>query len=312
MVATIASALAPVGFVIVLGYVAGRHGSFGVPDRALLTRLVLTWLLPPLLLSGVLKTPRADLLDFRILLIFFVGLIAPYAAVLLICRFVLRYDTGTATLKACLVAFPDMVFMGIPILARLFGPASLYPILLANLTPSLIIIPLTTVLLQSGSDTAKGSGAKVFAETLLQALRQPQVWAPAIGAVLVLMKVPIPRVATESLDLIGGATTGLSLFVVGLIVSEEQVRITAAVTADVLLKNLGQPVVMLMTVRAFGVTGVLAREAILLAAIPSAVITAIFAEQYGVITSEASSTILGTRILAFATIPLVATLTEHL
>jgi malonate transporter and related proteins len=47
---------------------------------------------------------------------------------------------------------------------------------------------------------------------------------------------------------------------------------TEAVTADVLFKNLVQPAVMLATVLAFGVSGVLAREAILLAAIPSAVI----------------------------------------
>jgi malonate transporter and related proteins len=36
----------------------------------LLTRLVLTWLLPPLLLAGIAETPRADLLDYDIPLIF--------------------------------------------------------------------------------------------------------------------------------------------------------------------------------------------------------------------------------------------------
>lgn len=94
--------------------------------------------------------------------------------------------------------------------------------------------------------------------------------------------------------------------------AEEKVGMTGAVTADALFKNLVHPAAMLATVLAFGVTGELAREAILLAAIPSAVITAMFAEEYGILTSESSTTILATRVLSFATIPIIAVLTQHL
>jgi hypothetical protein len=65
--------------------------------------------------------------------------------VLLGCRFVWRYDLSTSTLRASLLTFPDMVSMAVPILGQLFNPSSLYPILIANLVPSLIIVPLTIV-----------------------------------------------------------------------------------------------------------------------------------------------------------------------
>jgi predicted permease len=68
---------------------------------------------------------------------------------------------------------------------------------------------------------------------------------------------------------------------------------------------------MLGTVLIVGVNGVLAREAILLAAVPSAVITTMFAEEYGVLASESSTAILATRVLSFVTIPLVIALTRH-
>ena len=97
---------------------------------------------------------------------------------------------------------------------------------------------------------------------------------------------------------------------VGLIVAEEKVRLTLAVAVDSLFKNLLHPAAMLLTVYAFRVTGVLAREAILLAAIPSAVITTMFAEEYGILVSESSTTILTTRVLSFATIPIVIMLTR--
>jgi len=68
---------------------------------------------------------------------------------------------------------------------------------------------------------------------------------------------------------------------------------------------------MLAVAFAFRVTGVLGQEAVLLAALPSAVITTMFAEQYGVLEAESSSTMLVTRVFGFATIPFMIALTKH-
>ena len=78
------------------------------------------------------------------------------------------------------------------------------------------------------------------------------------------------------------------------------------------MKNLAQPAFMALTVVAFMVTGDLAREAILLAATPAAVIIGMSAEQFGVLMSESSTAVLKTRIPDCVTIPLVYALTQHL
>ena len=296
---------------VLLGYLAGLK-SFKIADRALLTKLVLNWLLPPLLLGATLTTPRADLLDYKIPLIFLVGLMVPYLTALLVCRYLLPYDGKAATLKAGLVAFPDMVFMGIPILGQLFGPSSLYPILIANLVPTLIIIPLTTLLLELGTEKNKSAGGQVLLKELAHAVREPKVWLPLMGAILVILNVHVPSPVINSLNLIGEPTTGISLFVVGIIIAEEKVRLTGLIAIDAVLKNLVQPLAMLATVLVFGVHGALAREAVLLAALPSAVIITMFAEEYGTLTSESSTLVLATRVLSFATIPLVFLLTRNL
>jgi predicted permease len=312
MLNTIATTLIPVAFVIYLGNLAGRRHFFGVPDRALLTRLVMTWLLPPLLLAGILQTPRADLMNYRIPLTFVVGLMVPFLVALLGCLFVLRSDLRTSTLRASLLTFPDMVFMGVPILGHLFGPSSLYPILIANLVPSLIIVPLTTVLLELGEQNGRRAGAHVFAKTLVKAVCEPRVWVPFMGIVLVMLDIPVPQFVISSLDLIGKSTTGLSLFVAGLIIAEEKVRLTAAVAVGTFIKNLVHPFGMLATVLALGVTGALAQEAILLAALPSAVIATMFAKEHRVLECESLTTILATRIVAFATIPMMIAVTHDL
>jgi Thiamine pyrophosphate enzyme, N-terminal TPP binding domain/Membrane transport protein len=90
-----------------------------------------------------------------------------------------------------------------------------------------------------------------IAAQMLPTLRAARVWAPFLGVALVLLHVELPQAVVTSLDLIGRATTGISLFVVGLIISQEAVKFTRAVAIDVVLKNLAHPAAMLATVYAF-------------------------------------------------------------
>ena len=312
MLQTITTTLVPVAFVLFLGYWAGHRKFFGVTDRAQLTKLVLTWLLPPLLIAGMLKTPRADVMDYRIPLLFVLGLLVPYLVVLLGCRYILKWDLSTSTLRSDLLVFPDMVFMGVPILGQLFGPSSLYPILIANLIPVLFIQPITIVLLKLDSEKSARAGAQAAIKTILKAVSEPRVWLPFIGIALVILDVPVPKFVISSLNLIGSATTAISLFVSGLIIAQEKVRLTMPVAVDTLVKNLLCPAVMLAIVLALGITGVVAHEAVLLVALPSAVITTMYAEERGMLEAESSTTILGTRVFSFVSIPLVVAATQHL
>jgi len=302
---TIATTLVPVAFVMFLGYWAGHRNYFGATDRAQLTKLVLTWLLPPLLIAGMLKTPRADLMDYRIPLLFVVGLLLPYLVVLLGCRYVLKWDLSTSTLRTDLLIFPDMVFLGVPILGQLFGPSSLYPILIANLVPVLFILPITNVLLKLDSEKGASAGARAAVETIVKAVTEPRVWLPFIGIALVLLDVAVPKFIISSLDLIGGATTAISLFVSGLIIAQEKVRLSATVAFDTVVKNLVCPAVMLGIVLALEIKGVVAKEAVLLVGLPSAVITTMYAEERGKLQAESSTTVLGTRVFSFVSIPIL-------
>lgn len=312
MLNTIATTLVPVAFVMFLGYWAGWRKFFGVTDRASLTKLVLTWLLPPLLIAGMLQTPRADLMDYRIPLLFVLGLLVPYLVVLLGCLYVLKYDLSTSTLRTDLLIFPDMVFMGVPILGQLFGPSSLYPILIANLVPVLFILPVTNVLLKLDSEKSTRAGTQVFVKSIVKAVSEPRVWLPFTGIALVALDVQVPQFVISSLDLIGTATTGIALFVSGLIIAQEKVRPTTPVVVNTLVKNLVHPAVMLAIVLALGITGDVAAEAVLLVALPSAVLTTMFAEERGMLEAESSTTILATRVFSFISIPIIVALAQHL
>jgi predicted permease len=136
--------LLPVAFVIAVGFLAGKRGKLSHSDSLLITRLVLNWIFPALLLVGMASTSRSQLLDYRLIAATFIGLMGMYAIGIAIGWLRFR-ELKAATLKGFVCGYPDAAFMGIPILQAMFGPSSLYSILVLNVIASLVMIPLTTV-----------------------------------------------------------------------------------------------------------------------------------------------------------------------
>ncbi len=75
-----------------------------------------------------------------------------------------------------------------------------------------------------------------------------QTLVPILGALLLLAKVQTPPFVIHLLDKVGEPTTGISLFVVGLIIAAEEVKLTASIAWNVSLKNVLQPALMYLIV----------------------------------------------------------------
>jgi len=101
----------------------------------------------------------------------------------------------------------------------------------------------------------------------------------------------------------------VSLFCLGLIMSSHQLRLSAEVWSNVLLKNVLHPVLMFGICLLFAVEGILEREIILLFALPSATITAMFANDARLYQAEAAASILLGTILSIATFSIAIWLT---
>jgi malonate transporter and related proteins len=64
---------------------------------------------------------------------------------------------------------------------------------------------------------------------------------------------PLPALARESLQLIGGTTSGVSLFALGLIMSQDKVSVSKSVLFNIFNKLLLHPLIMWGLVVAFGI-----------------------------------------------------------
>ena len=295
--------LIPVAFVIVLGFIAGKRGTLSYSDSILITRLVLNWVFPALLLAGMATTPRAQLLDFRFMLATFLALMGTYVLAFAIGWYRYR-ELKEATLKGLVNGFPDGAFMGIPILQSMYGSGSLYPILVLNVVASLVMIPLTTTLLAIAS--GKAGGVRAFLSSVLEAIRRPLMWAPAIGILVSLLAIKLPSVVVDSFNLLGKATPGVSLMCLGLIMSSVKMKLSFEVWENAVLKLLLQPAVMIGAALMLAVSGTPTQQMILLCSLPSATISGMFANEACAYRDEAATSILVSTVLSILTFSFIS------
>src|SRR6478609_2658330 len=184
LVQTILSALAPIVFTLLLGFVAAWRHDFGPKEASVLNRMVLLYAVPLALFVGPVSTPRADLVqDIALVVAIFTAIVALYALVFLLFRLVFRFSLSESVLAALTASAPAVQFMGPAILGDLFGKASSVTIAIAALIINLIVVPITILGLalekaSIGTTAPPTTPHSVFAEKLLETVKQPIVWAP--------------------------------------------------------------------------------------------------------------------------------------
>jgi predicted permease len=306
----ILSALVPVVFVILLGVLAGRTGLIKPSSNGILAVLALDFCLPLLLFSATAAMSLDQLADWRFFVGTAIGLLSVYVVALVLSLTVFGKPIAASSLQALNGAFPNMAFIGVPVLTAAVGTSAVLSVVIGNLISSFVLLPLTLTLLEAGCPgEGRRKGAGVVWHALGSAVVKPLVWAPLLGVAMALLQVPLPGVAQKSLALIGEATSGVALMALGLLLSGQKLRIGWAAAVNVVFKNLAQPVVMGLLAVALGVTGVHRREMILLGALPTASMTAMFAVQYGVYTEESDATILLSTVLSIVTLGVAIALT---
>jgi malonate transporter and related proteins len=317
MLETIAAALLPALITVLLGYVAAWHHDFKREDAAVLNRMVLTYALPLALFVDTVDTPRAQMIkDLPLLLVLIAAVVGFYCAVFLGWRYLLRFSLGASAMAALTASAPNGPFIGATVLKQLFGPASGLPVATSGLLNSLFVTPVTIILLtryrtQSANAVDPHSEASAGLQpattaapknAVIETIKQPVVWLPLLGFIIALSGLPVPQLASKSLDLLGEASAGVALFATGIILSGYAVSTSREVLALVSIKNIIQPVVVWAAVYLLGYSKSLLGEAVITAALPSLVLAAILSVQYRVAERASASALLISMISSLVTL----------
>ncbi|MGB6985941.1 MAG: AEC family transporter [Candidatus Aquilonibacter sp.] len=312
---TAVEVLLPVLFVLALGYGAGRAKRFDTDQVAGLNDLVLTFAFPALLFVAIVRASRATLfaeLDFVLAMI--VATFGLFIVIAMLSVFVLRHAVGAAALQAVSATYSNASFAGIPILTPLFGPTSLFSIAIAALILNITIVPVAVTMLEYDRLRAAGgvmpSLPALVGRSVLSTFEKPYVWAPLLAAILVLLDLRVSQEIQTMLDLIASATSGVALFVAGLILAAYRVKLTPEIFANVSIKMIVQPLLMALLVTTLAIAKPVGTEAILICAVSTAVMCPMLAVRYKVYEAEAASTFLLTTVSMVIVMPIAIALTR--
>lgn len=293
---TIINSIIPVFFVIFLGWLSGRNKIVGTEYKKAFADYVMMFSFPLLLFLHSYHADPKDLLDIRMVVTFTLSLMGIYVISYVASKFIFKYNSKESAQTAIVCAFPNMAFMGIPMLSSLIGPKALISIAIGNIITSLFMIPVTTIILESDKE-GQSNVAAVIKASLVKCITKPLIVAPVLGVIASLSGLELPKVIDSSFLLIGKSTSGVSLFSLGLIMASFQIKVSRKAIFNIIIKNILHPIFAGILLLIFNLKGLMAKEILLLCAMPTATISNMFALKYEVLEEESSSaTILGTLI----------------
>jgi len=311
MLDVILDSTVPIFFVMAVGYLAGWTRDIDNHHVAELNALVMDFALPASLFVAMVQTPRAQLLQYRVLmLVFGVSMLAIYGLTFVLQRRLFKSDAREAAVFSLTTAFPNLASAGLPLIGSVFGARQTVAVAIALAVGSILLSPLTLVFLETSGGIPRDAPAfpRVI-RAIGKSILKPVVIAPIIGMALTLCGVVVPHLLDTSLTLIGVSAGGVALFLTGLILSSQPFKLNRSVASGAILKNVAHPLIAAALVAALAAPPLIGREVIILSAVPCGFFGILFGLRYGVVSDNVGSTLIASTILSGATIPAVILLT---
>ena len=305
----ILNALVPVAFVVLLGFYGGRSKMITAEGAKSMSTVVVNFALPCVLFVSIFSFSPKQFENIDYVLTLLIGICLPFFIALFVGMFVWKKPAGEASLFASNSGFPDMDYFGLPVVLTVIGQQGMLPIIVGNIISSIVVIPIIMAMLNKGE---RSTSSPTIGTIIINTLKQPVVWAPLTGLVLVLLGVKLPVLLTESLKLIGDISGGLALFTLGVLLSLLTPRVDLEVVVVVILKHLVMPALVVALAMMFKLDPTLAKGAIIIAACPAATMGAMLSSQFGVAPEKIPGQILASNVVAIVTMAMWIFIAERL
>lgn len=226
----------------------------------------------------------------------------------------LRADRPAQGAAGLASAFSNTAFLGLPfILARYPGShsAATTAVLIDTVDTTILLLTLGVAFATTMASTKPTTTPRLprFTRALASLLVRPMMLAALLGLLLAFTSTPLPTPLVAPLTRIGEATPTLAFLTIGLGLDLRSLRgQTLALTGIAFIKLILMPAVVALILLALAVRGDVAHAAVLQAAMPTAVLSAVIASDAGCDARLASAAAITTALLSLITLPLIASL----
>lgn len=194
--------------------------------------------------------------------------------------------------------FSNCGFMGFPVIQNIYGKEGVFYAALFNM-PFTILVWTVGIGLYSGE--------KDFS-SIKRALLNPGTISVYIGLFLFVFSIKLPAFIYNTLEMVGGMTTPLSMIVIGAMLGGMNIReVFTSLPSyySTLVRLIIVPLVVFAMLKLLGASGMSFGVLVLISAMPVAANTAIMSEKYGANSGFASKCIFISTVLSAVTIPFI-------
>lgn len=288
---------------IFAGWGAAR---FKLLDNAAATGInafVFWFALPIMLFMKMAAAPIGDAFDWRFFVTYSGGGMVAFWACVLLCRILFRSPLAHAGIQGMAAGFPNVGYMGLPILIALFGERAVIPGVLVIVFDHVILIPVTTALVEAGSGR-RATAVDIIKRVLIALSRNPLIVATSLGLLLGLSGIPLPVPLTALGNLFANAAGPCALFALGASLGDRHLgagidEIVVMSACRLLLHPLASWVI---GAAVLDLDPVLLSIAVIDASLPVAANVFVMARAYDTYTDRASATVLISTAIGVVTV----------
>lgn len=297
---------------VAIGYILTERGWFDEDSSKLISRLVTQIALPAYMITTIMHDFTANELktllpDLRYPVISMLILFAFSFAVIR----VLRIKQSHAGLFSSMFFNSNTVFVGLPINLALFGDRSLPYVLVYYMANTTFFWTLGVWLIQRDG---MGS-AKINLWVTVKKVFSPPLLGFIVGVLLVMFHITLPKFLMSDLSYIGGLTIPLSMFFIGIAVSNaglSRMRVDVDALGILLGRFLFSPFLMAVLVLPSDMPVLMKQVFILQAAMPVMTNAPVVSKLYGADADYAAIMVTETTLVSVIVIPILMVIIKAL
>ncbi len=293
----------PVFALVLAGYVGGRQQWVSEDGAKGLSSFVYYLAVPALLFRTLGRADVLNALDPRVVLAYFSGTLAVMAVAWPVGKLVFGYRFEERAVMSMGAMYPNVVLLGIPLVYALYGEPGLLPMMMIVTVHSLILLPLTVILIEA--DRGSGNGAKGLLRAITGAvIKNPVILAILAGIGYNLAGFEFSGPVEVLTKMLGGASAPCALFALGATLSAYHIGgdLRESLTVVGIKLFLHPALVWLTATQIFSLPPLWATVATITAALPTGVNVFIIAHQYNVFLARTTAAVLISTFVSIGTV----------
>jgi malonate transporter len=298
---TILNTALPFFALIFCGYGAGRFRLLSEASIAGVNAFVFYFALPAFLFNLVATSQLKNILNAPFVAAYLSAGFSVFVVAALLGRLLFKVQSGEAALQGSAAVLGNTGYMGLPLVAAVFGEEAAIPLVLGLTLEVTLIIPFTIALVEA----TKGPGgwSRVPSSVTGALARNPLIVAIFAGALISAIGLGLPTPVENFTDLLGGTAGPCALFALGATLAGRSLSAgLGEVSYMTSFKLFVHPSAMWLTTQLFDVAPLWAAVAVLGASLPVAANVFILARQYDTYVDRISSAILLSTVVSVVTV----------